>query len=220
MSFRYGQEVADVAKAMISGAIDVKGNPTIDSKVDVVDQDQKHTRIYRTNGALLLDAVGLIGKGFKIKCEINVWDLVNMLKSADALFNLDVKNVKHESIIPYSTWDDLMDCCDEDPELNRIAKIVISDKVDVYVDRLTKMAKEKIGNRYDILLTTAHKSKGLQWDHVILANDFHDLDEGFEGLGDQERNLIYVAATRAVKTLELPVDMQAAIEKGDTDVTA
>lgn len=56
----------------------------------------------------------------------------------------------------------------------------------------------------DVILTTAHKSKGREWDIVLLADDFPSVynDKGeFVGLDDQERNLVYVAATRAKEVL-------------------
>ena len=46
-------------------------------------------------------------------------------------------------------------------------------------------------------MTTAHKSKGLEYDHVVIAQDFHEEATG------EEMNLLYVAATRAMKTLEI-----------------
>ena len=57
-----------------------------------------------------------------------------------------------------------------------------------------------------ITLTTAHKSKGLQWDNVLLMGDFLDLIEDNQiidpsGLDLDEFNLIYVAMTRTVFNL-------------------
>jgi len=80
-----------------------------------------------------------------------------------------------------------------------------------------------------VTFTTAHKSKGLEWDSVVLAEDFDNLMSEINGLprtreiqykwmqGKPERvadvieteeiNLIYVAMTRAKQTLYLAEDM-------------
>ena len=67
------------------------------------------------------------------------------------------------------------------------------------------------------IITTAHKSKGLELDQVVLADDFPDLvvtkiknnesitqlaEVGFD-ISAEEINLIYVAVTRAIKKLEI-----------------
>lgn len=62
--------------------------------------------------------------------------------------------------------------------------------------------------QYDanLVLTTAHKSKGKEWDKVILTDDFIDLieREKSSSKGTQhEWNLLYVALTRAKKELSL-----------------
>ena len=58
----------------------------------------------------------------------------------------------------------------------------------------------------DIVLSTIHKAKGLEFDTVILLNDFADLRE-IHGSGrgrswpEDEKNLLYVAITRAKNNL-------------------
>ncbi len=210
MSFRYGQPIADVAKGIIGGAVDIQGNPDIESEVAPVDTSKKYTKLFRTNGKLLQEAVELLEEGYKVKCEIDVWDFVNTLTSADALRKGKMNQVKHETIIPYTSWDDLVECSEEDPELKRVKHIVTKGLVSRYVKQLTDLAHSK-SKFYDILLTTAHKSKGRQWDQVVLADDYPDI-ESFKEISDQERNLIYVAATRAVKTLELPINILMALQ--------
>jgi len=51
----------------------------------------------------------------------------------------------------------------------------------------------------DIVLSTVHKAKGLEFDTVILLNDFPDFKDNFERVvvSEDEKNLIYVAITRA-----------------------
>jgi F-box protein 18 (helicase) len=73
----------------------------------------------------------------------------------------------------------------------------------------------------DILLMTAHRSKGLEFDQVLLDDDFHELvdKQGKPNRGaldalafEQEINLLYVAMTRARRALELNRQCRAVLD--------
>jgi len=67
-----------------------------------------------------------------------------------------------------------------------------------------------------VSLTTAHMSKGLEHDTVILSDDFTGIIASFnEGkpLPEEELNLFYVAVTRAKKTLVIPDELYAALQE-------
>jgi len=55
----------------------------------------------------------------------------------------------------------------------------------------------------DIILSTVHKAKGLEFDTVVLLNDFPDFKDNFGriAVSEDEKNLIYVAITRAKTSL-------------------
>lgn len=67
-----------------------------------------------------------------------------------------------------------------------------------YIFVLKEAAKRLSNKKSHITLTTAHASKGLEWDRVFLTNDFKELGE-IESVGKltEEGNLLYVAITRA-----------------------
>jgi F-box protein, helicase, 18 len=63
-------------------------------------------------------------------------------------------------------------------------------------------------DRAQVVLATAHKAKGLEWQNVVLANDFAELaapeaTPRGAGVDTEEVNILYVAATRARRVLEL-----------------
>jgi F-box protein 18 (helicase) len=73
----------------------------------------------------------------------------------------------------------------------------------------------------DLLLMTAHRSKGLEFDQVLLDDDFHDLvdKQGRPNRGalspqdfEQEINLLYVGMTRARHALELNRQCRAVLD--------
>lgn len=209
-SFRYGQEIADVATFIIDYEIDVKGFESINSVVKQVGETtpKQYSKVFRTNGALLYEAVDLIEKGVKVKCEIDPYKFKSMINSAQALKDCDYKGIKDDEVAMYQSWSDFES--EDDPEVKRLVKIVNTYQTYKYIRALDQMIKDrsKGGNKYDVLLTTAHKSKGMEWDIVEIANDFNlDLIFNQDERNQQEVNLFYVACTRAIKELHLPSDV-------------
>jgi len=51
----------------------------------------------------------------------------------------------------------------------------------------------------DLVISTAHKAKGREWDRVQLASDFPARDR----CDDADRKLLYVAVTRAKLVLDV-----------------
>jgi hypothetical protein len=208
-SFRFGQAVADVASKVLrdkhTGQCNAQltGMETIDS-VATLDEGQAeypYTMLFRTNAVLLAQAVQFIKDGVKLNIETDMSDFVKLLTSALALYTNDMKNVKHEGIIPFNSWEEMLTESSSNPELSRVAKIIKDGDALEYIRILETHYNVRDPN---ITLTTAHKSKGREWDTVVLADDFPSVynDKGkFVGLDDQERNLIYVAVTRSKKNL-------------------
>jgi len=68
--------------------------------------------------------------------------------------------------------------------------------------------------------STAHRAKGLEWDHVALLDDFislgSEMDRNEDGElqlpDEQELNLLYVAVTRGRKWVELNQDLAEFVE--------
>ena len=209
-SFRYGQELADLATFIIGGSIQVKGMESIISKITKVDSEQ-YTKIFRTNSALLSEAVRLIGQGIKVKCEIDPKKFKSMINSSYALFKGDNANIKDDEIAVYATWSEMLDDAKDNPEIKRLTDIILNHKTFTYTKALDALIKDSKSNKpYDVLLTTAHKSKGMEWSNVIIADDFNTdtilKSVGDSGYNQQEVNLFYVACTRAINTLQLPKD--------------
>lgn len=213
-SFRYGKEIADLATFIIKGGIDVKGLETIQSKLGFVTSKQ-YTEVFRTNAMLISRAVTLSLNGVKVYCNIDTRKFENQLNSALALFEKRMQDVKDDDISLYSSWDEMLESVRDVPELKRIAEIVENGETFKYLKALKQVTLNK--NCYDVLLTTAHKSKGMEWDNVIISDDFAPKPilspECDPAYNQQEVNLFYVACTRAVKTLSIPADFYGAYMK-------
>jgi hypothetical protein len=100
----------------------------------------------------------------------------------------------------------------QDAEYATVVKLV--EKYDAQCPQLMAQLQSRLApieKRHCVVLTTAHKSKGLEFDHVKLGDDFIDLNEinsAFSGPLDhslvEELNILYVAISRARYSLEIP----------------
>lgn len=199
-SFRYGNEIAEIAKAVLQNKVSIVGNEKIKSTVGLikaVDFDKPYTILFRKNTSLIFRAIELIADGEKVSINIDVKDFVEMLSSANALFHKDMARVKHENILPYSSWADFLNEAKSAPDLNKMVTIVMSGDADYVIKTLHTYKKDP---KAKVTLTTSHKAKGLEYDQVVLADDFpsvYNTKGEFVGLTQEEENLLYVASTRA-----------------------
>lgn len=200
VSFRYGQDVADLASKIL-GDVDITSYEGTHTEIGEVDRSKPYTILYRTNSNLVMDAVKEIRKGKSVKLEMDTSSFCRKLESCEDLYRGDKRKVKHEDILAFETWDDLITEAKKDPELSRIAGIVEADNVQYVIDSLNS---HRNSSNAICTMTTAHKSKGREWDQVVLANDFPSnfKKDKWVGLEEGEQNLLYVAATRGKKVLE------------------
>lgn len=211
-SFRFGQEIGDLADAVLAfdgtKITSVKGWEKLSTQVmpkyEIPAEvwDQQYTMLFRTNGALILEAVDLMEQGKKVNLEIDVSDFTKLLDSAIELQRGNITKVKHESLVQFTTWKECeVEAQAVQGELLRVYNMVENGSV---YKVLGVLSKHKNYENPDVTLTTAHKSKGREFDVVILADDFpspYNQQGEWVGLQDMERNLLYVALTRTKKLL-------------------
>jgi len=206
-SFRFGPAIASEARMVLSlkekVGLAIQGWDQVKSEVlDYLPPEMEPLSrciLYRTNAALISDGVEYILAGRKVALEMDTYDYINIMNSVVALKFNDTKNVKHEEVVPYPSWRHLMEELEHlsGGDLPRIAKLVAENQ---HTRVLQALANYKKPRDPDLILTTAHKSKGREFDIVVLASDFPDVfdkDGEFVGLEDAEANLLYVALTRA-----------------------
>ena len=202
-SFRFGEEIAHASSLVFEEPIKISGVPDKPSFVDEVDQTKPHTMIFRTNAGLIVTAIDLITDGVSVNIETDTRGFCNQLRSARALYAGDEKGVKDQFIGMYADWATFRADAVEEPEYNRVAKIVEEGRD----SHIIRMLEQYHDNDDDALVTliTAHKSKGGQWENVILAEDFPDPyneDGEFVKPAPAEENLLYVALTRAEERVQ------------------
>ncbi len=83
-------------------------------------------------------------------------------------------------------------------------------KIEAFLSYISLMESKRKESKDGVILTSAHSSKGLEWDHVFVigCNESimphrYAVDFGSDEDMEEERRIFYVAMTRAVKNLYL-----------------
>ncbi|SEI14467.1 UvrD-helicase domain-containing protein [Paraburkholderia hospita] len=220
-SFRFGSGVAAVATALLGTFRKIPRPITGLGKHRTtqfdIDQSQTFCTISRTNAALFDAAVSNLDSGkpyhFVGGTEKYRFD---MMMDAFYLMTGEHHLIKDAAIKQFTTLADLKNAAEDtdDRELKFLAKIA-----ETYGERIPELIEE-LKSRHDsaatpkslkggIVFTTAHSSKGLEFEQVVLTEDYFELTDDKEILlpadkvPEEELNLLYVAATRAERALQL-----------------
>lgn len=215
-SFRFGDAIADVATALLrekGERRDVIGAGT-PGRVGPVDFTKPYAHICRTNAGIFREAAEAVLLERRIAFVGGFESYrFNMIESAHNLrFGLPVPD---PYLRAFDTYEKMLTVGQEtdDPEIKMLCAVV-----EEYGARIPEMISQVRDREADIgsanvILTTAHKSKGLEFDQVKLADDFMEISRyreyckraedraELDNLGT-EMNLLYVSATRARRVLE------------------
>lgn len=229
-SFRFGEAIAEAANALLEmkgqDLPPLRGNPDRHSDLRFDEPTGRHAILCRTNMGLMDETLALIRAGKTVCVVGNLRDAISMLESAWWLYMDNKKEVKHEAIKLLGDWDSLLESAKDSHEIKMVVKRI--ERYQGGIPSLVKDIKEASGVRErdaDVVISTAHKAKGLEWDVVKLSDDFPDPmtwdknDERWK-VREDELNLLYVAATRARRTLHGNNVLKLAIASRDFDKAA
>lgn len=216
-SFRFGNGIADLASAVLA---DWRGerkplrglgrHPTEWG----VNESEPHTIIARTNAGLFDAAVkqliakrpfGLVGGVASYKLDL-VLDAYHLYAGGKSLIR-DPFLKSFEDWASFNLYAETLD----DRECKTLIRVVdtYGREIPSLIERIKADARNELQGD-EVLLVTGHKSKGLEWERVVLLDDFTRLEvqanpESGEIIRPdaEEVNLIYVATTRALKALHV-----------------
>lgn len=201
-SFRFGEAIADKANKILkkAGALQmIKGNPRVNSQIQPVDSTKPYTFISRSNGAIFQEILQLSEQNRKVAFVGDVNQVVKSFESAYYLFKGNLPKVTDYDLKKFMVWNLFKSEAIQTQDQDYLALVNF---VEIYQDK-TPAVLEKIRNvcqftegEADVIVTTAHKAKGRQWNQVFLNGDFKYYNR-------EELNIFYVALTRAVSVLDL-----------------
>lgn len=198
-SYRFGQAIADVANSVLATLDEptdliMRGNPELPSRVAVVDQPRCY--LHRTNAGAVGRVMSAIAEGKRPHLIGKVDDIILWCKGAESLQK--GLGTTHPELACFENWSEVKEYSKtaEGSDLKLMVKLVESFGARTIIDTLKDMPSEA---NADVVVSTAHKSKGREWDTVVLGQDFPLGNR----MTDADRRLLYVAATRAKLTLDI-----------------
>lgn len=214
-SFRFGDNIAYVANAILKTLKcerqTLLGFEEIYDHVGEVDKERRFAVITRTNANLFMNAIAAYEKEKSIYF-VGGFEGYNFNKILDIekLFIGDKKRIRDSYIKTFENFEEYENIANysNDKEMIYFAKVVTkyAGEIEKIINGIKRNTVDQI-HLADIILSTAHKSKGLEFEQVILGNDFpnfvnNELEINYKNCSEDEVNILYVAATRAINVLK------------------
>jgi len=229
-SFRFSQDIANLASEILMRKnrlsdfkpVTIKGKGTSkDIKTKVV--------LARTNLGLLLKAIEYVKEQKKMKCLYFEGNIASYTYADDGaslydvlnLYNANYEMIKDKLIKSMKDIGELQEYNEktDDMQLSMMLEIVKSYGNDI--PKIIRSLKDKhVENDKkvdaEIIFSTVHKSKGMEYDSVQLVEDFlteekleraikdFKEDESMLSKLNEEINLLYVAVTRTKNSIYIP----------------
>jgi len=206
-SFRFGDAIANLANSIIENYyptdftyIPFHGNDTIKSQISYTPLSNINCIICRTNKGVINETIHALDQNKTVHILGGTQPLTYLINS---IFQLKLKGYSnHPDLFLFTGFADLKEYADSPMggDLKAILKLI-----ETYGrERLLNILESTKESAEDasVIITTAHKSKGLEWSIVKLANDFKTPSDKAVPT-QEETNILYVAASRALHKLDL-----------------
>lgn len=198
-SFRFGQKIADVANAILKTfdsptELRLRGLETLDSKVEKIEEPT--AILCRTNAVAISSMLTALVNGKKPFLVGGTADVISFVKACQDL--QQGKSTSHPELACFDSWQEVQEYVktDDGGDLKLMVKLITAFGCKTILDALQNMPEEKDA---DIIISTAHKSKGRQWAKVKVASDFPTKSQST----DADKKLLYVTCTRAQEVLDI-----------------
>ncbi len=205
-SFRFGDAVADEANKwlkLLEAPMMVKGFDQITSSVELLDDPD--VIICRTNSGGVNSIISLQQGGKDVALVGGGKDITNFAYASIDL--IKGKKTTHPQLVAFEDWDEVLEYVEDGggSDLKVSVKLIQTYGAVAVINAMKQLVSE---NAADIIITTAHKAKGREWDKVKISNDFFPKESDIEGEGLpvpqlSEMMLNYVAVTRAKNVLDV-----------------
>ena len=210
-SFRFGPAIADEANkwlTLLGAEVMVKGFDKLNTTVEPFDELPKGIAILcRTNAEVMMQALSAQQDGKKVGI---VGGASALLAYAEAAVELQAgKGTWHHELMAFKDWAAVQKYCIEEKEEAGSLAVVVK-IIDTYgTDTIIEMCKncvDEFDADIDVIVSTAHKAKGAEWDYVKIGEDFKPTvkqgDDEAQGPSREAMMLAYVSVTRAKVQLD------------------
>lgn len=202
-SFRFGDEIAHVANTFLKALQEsepLKGNPAKRSTVGKL--AQKDAILCRTNAGAM--AKLLVGQKLGHKVALQA-DTARMMKFCQGAESLQQGKPAYgiAELAFFNHWNEVKEFSEsgDGSDLKTWVKLIDEHGTKTMTQAIGHLAHESTA---DYVVSTAHKSKGLEWGRVQIGDDFlYDITRQMVKISPEELRLLYVACTRAKDVLDV-----------------
>ncbi len=196
-SWRFGQGIADMANLMLKQLgcpVNLVGRGSESAIGDL--RGQAETLLFRSNAACVSAMVDTHERNESFHLVGGVSTIESFCEAARRMQRGQWAN--HPDLNCFLTWGDAV-CCSQSPESDGDLSKLVNMIERHGVDRIMRVIRSNESNEKtaDRVISTAHKAKGREWDSVQIGGDFPGV------LQEEEKRLLYVAATRAKVALDV-----------------
>jgi superfamily I DNA/RNA helicase len=195
-SFRFGAAIAEVANGLLArldAELRVRGHPDIDSTVGPLTAPE--AMLTRTNAETLRQLLHHLAAGRSVALVGGNRPLAAFCRAAVDL--TETGHTSHPDLACFGSWGQVVDYVDEDQQGGELKLLVQLIERFGAAKLLDALAHTRAEDDADVVISTAHKSKGRQWDSVALTGDYPSPKPGPDDKSPEELRLLYVAVTRA-----------------------
>lgn len=216
-SFRFTQEIADIANKLTY----IAGNNIQIKGLFQSNLESSKAIICRTNASILSRLLSAVQNKDKVFVLADLQDLWSKMYHISALVGGAKPRYPNKSLIGFHSFDELKREAEHSAELRKLlnlSSILASGRgTHANIVSIKEVIVEDV-DLADYTISTAHKSKGLEWESVELDDDMLDLEEEERPLVEvlktgQTLNLIYVAITRAKHKVKIPSSVYEVLEQ-------
>lgn len=203
-SFRFGENIANQANLILRKLLDEKvplvGNEKLNSTVNA--DVKPNAYLVRTNAGAFALALDLVREGLRPRVEIDTSSVKRNIEDVKKLQQSQPVQ-KTSEFFGFQNWEEVIRYVEsnENCDLTPFVRLVQKNDISV-LEKVLESISQADGN---CVVSTAHKSKGLEFSNVQLHNDYTWDPDAFKVgkpiTNPAEARLIYVAATRAINNL-------------------
>lgn len=203
-SFRFGDVIASTASQVIATLGEtqrLRGNPAVLSAISYT-SGATNAVLARTNASVIVEILAALRSGQRPCMVGGTDDLKRLLKDVYQL--KDGNPGSTPEFFGFGSWDEVVEFAETEEGENLRTFVQLVEEHGH--NKLWAAVKGVTANEQDanIILSTAHKAKGREWDSVRLTTDFASTrPEQNHADCEAEVRLFYVAMTRAKKLLSV-----------------
>ncbi|GIJ10760.1 UvrD-helicase domain-containing protein [Micromonospora andamanensis] len=205
-SFRFGAAIADEANKwldLLDAPLRLRGFPPVNSTVVSMAGDARAV-LCRSNAGAIAQVMHAAAAGRRPALVGGGDDIRRLAEAAQDL--LAGRPTTHPELVAFKNWDQVREHATHDDasgNLQVLVKLIDDHSPEQIIRVVASLVDERSA---DLVISTAHKAKGREWDTVRIAGDFREpridpVTRRVKLVAD-ELMLAYVAVTRARQVLD------------------